>query len=220
MKTMNSSVSRCLKVDFKAFEKVGENMYMLSWGVVPEMERVAVYDERTGEHTFTGEVIETDLVTYESGVFVGVLNVDSLAKVFESSTRQPSVSELASMCKGMELSDEEVIPFLKGWKVSELKTYDESSEVNDCIIVHDGNELHYWASKSERNDLKNAVRDYVAMGRTEYRLDLRDLSDPGIEPTSPVSPSLAGRFFTLHFPQNSPLNLPMPAPFTSFTPAL
>ena len=174
MKTMNSSVSRCLRVDFKAFEKIGENMYMLSWGVVPEMERVAVYDEGTGEHTFTGEVIRTDWVTYESGVFVGVLNVDSLAKVFESSTRQPSVSELASMCKGMELSDEEVIPFLKGWKVSELKAYDESSEVNDCIIVHEGNELHYWASKSERNDLKNAVRDYVAMGRTEYRLDLRD----------------------------------------------
>ena len=35
-----------------------------------------------------------------------------------------------------------------------------------------------------------------------------DLSDPGIEPTSPVSPSLAGRFFTLHFPQNSPLISP------------
>ena len=47
-----------------------------------------------------------------------------------------------------------------------------------------------------------------------------DLSDPGIEPTSPVSPSLAGGFFTLHFPQNSLLNLPMPAPLTSFTPAL
>ena len=47
-----------------------------------------------------------------------------------------------------------------------------------------------------------------------------DLPDPGTEPTSPVSPSLAGGFFTLHCSQNPPLNLASPAPFTSFTPAL
>ena len=59
-------------------------------------------------------------------------------------------------------------------KLYNLKEYDNSSEVNDCIIMYQGQELHYWASKDERNDLKNAVRDCVAMGRTEYRLDLRD----------------------------------------------
>lgn len=59
-------------------------------------------------------------------------------------------------------------------KLYNLEEYDNSSEVNDCIIVYQEHELHYWASKSERNDLKNAIRDYVSMGRTEYRLDLRD----------------------------------------------
>ena len=59
-------------------------------------------------------------------------------------------------------------------KLYNLEEYDNSSEVNDCIIMYKGQELHYWASKDERNDLKNAVRDCVAMGRTEYRLDLRD----------------------------------------------
>lgn len=59
-------------------------------------------------------------------------------------------------------------------KLDELHRYDESSEVNDCIIVYKGEEIHYWANKTERNDLKNAVRDCIAMGRTEYRLDLRD----------------------------------------------
>lgn len=59
-------------------------------------------------------------------------------------------------------------------KLDELHRYDESSEVNDCIIVYQGEEIHYWADKTERNDLKNAVRDCIAMGRDIYRLDLRD----------------------------------------------
>ena len=59
-------------------------------------------------------------------------------------------------------------------KLNELHKYDESSEVNDCIIVYQGEEIHYWANKTERNDLKNAVRDCIAMGREYYRLDLRD----------------------------------------------
>ena len=63
---------------------------------------------------------------------------------------------------------------VKDRKLRELERYDESEEVNDCIIVYQGKELHYWASKDERNDLKNAVRDCIAMGRETYRLDLRD----------------------------------------------
>ena len=63
---------------------------------------------------------------------------------------------------------------VKDRKLRELKRYDESEEVNDCIIMYQGQELHYWASKDERNDLKNAVRDCIAMGRDTYRLDLRD----------------------------------------------
>ena len=59
-------------------------------------------------------------------------------------------------------------------KLDELHRYDESEEVNDCIIMYQGQELHYWASKDERNDLKNAVRDCIVMGRDSYRLDLRD----------------------------------------------
>ena len=59
-------------------------------------------------------------------------------------------------------------------KLRDLKEYDNSSNVNSCIIVYQGHELSYWASKDERNDLKNAVRDCISIGRTEYRLDLRD----------------------------------------------
>lgn len=74
----------------------------------------------------------------------------------------------------IELPIEMKLKRTKDRKLLELKRYDESDEVNDCIIMYQGQELHYWASKDERNDLKNAVRDCIAMGRETYRLDLRD----------------------------------------------
>ena len=73
-----------------------------------------------------------------------------------------------------EPTEEELLSSEKEMKLNELSFFDESEEVNDCVIVYQGKELHYWADKTERNDLKNAVRDYLSMGRTEYRLDLRD----------------------------------------------
>lgn len=74
-----------------------------------------------------------------------------------------------------EPSVAELLESAKRRKLDELYAYDESKEVNDCIIVYQGQELHYWANKTERDALKGALRDCMAMGRTEYRLDLRGL---------------------------------------------
>ena len=74
----------------------------------------------------------------------------------------------------IELTERQLYRRAMARKLRDLESYDNSSEVNDCIIVYQGNELHYWASKDERNDLKNAVRDCISMGRDTYRLDLRD----------------------------------------------
>lgn len=71
-------------------------------------------------------------------------------------------------------SAEVLLERAKKRKLLDLYAYDESSEVNDCIIVYQGQELHYWANKTERDALKGAVRDCMAMGREFYRLDLRD----------------------------------------------
>ena len=71
-------------------------------------------------------------------------------------------------------SEEELLERAKQRKLRELYAYDESKEVNDCIIVYQGQELHYWANKTERDALKGALRDCMAMGREFYRLDLRD----------------------------------------------
>ena len=59
-------------------------------------------------------------------------------------------------------------------KLCDLEAYDSSSEVNDCIIMYQGQELHYWANKTERDALKGALRDCISMGRDTYRLDLRE----------------------------------------------
>lgn len=60
-------------------------------------------------------------------------------------------------------------------KIREIERHDSSSEVNKCYIKTAGNELSYWANKSERSSLKSAVNDCIIMNRNTYRLDLRDL---------------------------------------------
>lgn len=69
-------------------------------------------------------------------------------------------------------------------KLEQLTIYDESDKVNDCIIVYKANRFHFWANKVERDTLKGAVQDFINLGRTEYRLDLREL---GVSLTVPCS---------------------------------
>lgn len=72
-------------------------------------------------------------------------------------------------------SEEELVKTYKIQKLQDLYSYDESSEVNDCIIIKDNQELHYWANKTDRDSLKGVVRDYISLGKEKYRLDLREL---------------------------------------------
>ena len=55
-----------------------------------------------------------------------------------------------------------------------LRDYDSSKEVNICYIILGDNQLSYWADRTERSSLKTAVQDCIALGRTTYRLDLRE----------------------------------------------
>jgi hypothetical protein len=60
-------------------------------------------------------------------------------------------------------------------KIREIEDYDHSSSVNECFISYGGQQLPYWASKSERDDLKGVINDYILLGEDSYRLDLREL---------------------------------------------
>jgi len=55
-----------------------------------------------------------------------------------------------------------------------LYSYDSSEKINNCIIVYNNEKIRYWANKHERDALKSALQDCIAIGRTVYRLDLRD----------------------------------------------
>lgn len=70
---------------------------------------------------------------------------------------------------------EQLLNRAKREMVRHIEDYDDSEEVNDCIIIKDGVEMNYWADKEERDSLKGAVRDCISVGRETYRLDLRDL---------------------------------------------
>lgn len=75
----------------------------------------------------------------------------------------------------IEPTAEQLLAQAKNKKIAEIKAYDESRSVNNCIIVYNGQSLNYWANKSERDDLKGAIRDCITTGRTQYRLDLREI---------------------------------------------
>lgn len=74
----------------------------------------------------------------------------------------------------VEPSEKQLLERARIHKLRELHDYDESKEVNNCIIVYQGVEMDYWADKHERDALKSALADFIAMGRLTYRLDLRE----------------------------------------------
>lgn len=59
-------------------------------------------------------------------------------------------------------------------KLMEIESYDSSSDVNECLIHYQGETIPYWADKTTRTTLKEAVRDCIAVGLDKYRLDLRE----------------------------------------------
>lgn len=73
------------------------------------------------------------------------------------------------------LSEEELLDEVKKEKIALINKYDNSEEINQCVIRQDENEFYYWANKSERSTLKTAIQDCLTMGIETYRLDLREL---------------------------------------------
>lgn len=73
-----------------------------------------------------------------------------------------------------EPTEEQLLERARQRKIDALHAYDESEEVNNCIIVYQGQEFNYWADKFERDALKGTLKDCIALSRETYRLDLRD----------------------------------------------
>lgn len=166
---MNTVINRCAQGEFSAIEKLAEGVYRFGWGVQVEMLSVIENDAPTGEY------VESGMVTYEATMFYGQPTAERITTILADAMRTPTLEEVDAMLIGIGASDDERLTALKSFKKSEIERYDKSSAVDGCYIVKDGQLITYWADKDVRDDLKGAVRDYIAIGKETYRLDLREL---------------------------------------------
>ena len=67
---INSSISRCLIEDFKAYEKINENTCKLSWGKEDELKLVRANNK---DSNAKDSYEPTGVCTYESGIYKGIL---------------------------------------------------------------------------------------------------------------------------------------------------
>ena len=163
----NTSISKRLKSDFKAFEVIGENIYKLSWGKEDEVERVKVFNEETKKHEYTDQVNNTDYCTYESGIYTGVLTPYLLdVNGLDNRTRHASLQEYKDIYDGMGLSRDQQIPLLKEKLINEIDRYDKSDYVNSFII----NGVSIWLDKATRSGLLLRFQSEQAVGKTETTL--------------------------------------------------
>lgn len=166
---MSSVISRCAQSEFSAVKKLSEGVYRFGWGVQTEMLPVIENDEPTGEYVASG------MVTYEASMLYGTPSLERLESMLTGVQRIPSLQEVDAILSGVGFDDGVRAKVLQSFKIRELERYDESSAVNECFITYNGQLFPYWSSKSERNDLKQAVLNYRDKGYSDYRLDLRDV---------------------------------------------
>lgn len=175
MKKMNTSISRCLKSDFKVFEKLEDNLYMLAWGKQDEVERVSVRNEETGEVTYTGEVLETDWCNYESGVYRGVLTPYLLDEnVMSVANRVASVAEYKALYDAMGVSDESQLPLLREKLKETITRYDKSDAVNDFTIGG----IHLWLDSTMRSKVKENLETCQTFGEENTTLRFEGMAFP------------------------------------------
>ena len=170
----NTSISRCLKSDFKAFERLSENTFMLRWGMEGVVERVSEYNEETGEHTYTGEVIDTDWCTYESGVYKGKLRTDVLDKYLGKAGRLPRMEELKAIGLEMGLTEEALLTWMKKHMLNTIHKYDKSKNVEDFTIGG----VHIWLDSNLRTKVWENLMTAQQKGEENVTLRYEGMAFP------------------------------------------
>lgn len=151
---MGTIISQCNKKDFRVVQLIADNVYDVKWGA-----EIHGFDE--------------EYVTFENTIWYGALNENAIDYILSNAQRNASIDEIGDMA--FMLDEQSKLELLKKYKIIEIERYDKSKDVDACYITHNGNSLNYWADKSERDELKGAVRDCINVGRELYRLDLRDI---------------------------------------------
>ena len=168
-------ISQCKKAEFKPFVKVAKDVFDFRWGKEDVVEHVGKINEKTGEWELTGEVKETSLCTYELHRFFGSMPTPyMLTRTFNMGQRVPSMEEMKQIGEALEMTEEQMVPWMKEQLKRAINKYDKSKAVENFTIGG----VNVWLDKETRTGLLLRFQSEAAMGKTETALWYNGVSFP------------------------------------------
>lgn len=153
---MNTSISICLKSDFKVFEKISDNKFKLCWGK---------------------EDLGDDYCSYASGVYTGPiesLTPNVLEREIANSGRDMSCNEYIEFFKYINITNINKVNVLRRTLLKTISKYGESNNVDGFFI----NNIHIWLDKAIRVGLSLRFQAEKAKGLTDTTLWYNTLQFP------------------------------------------
>lgn len=168
-------ISQGKKADFKPFVKIANDVFDFRWGKEDVVERVGKINEETGEWELTGEVKETSLCTYELHRFFGSMPTPyMLTRHFNMGQRVPSMAEMKAIGEALEMTEEQMIPWMKEQLKRAINKYDKSKAVENFTI----NGVDVWLDKDTRTGLLLRFQAEQSAGKTETTLWYNGIAFP------------------------------------------
>lgn len=168
-------ISQGKKVEFHPYVEIAHDVFDIRWGKEDVTEKVGKFDEKKGEWVLTGEVKETNLCTYEIHRFYGSKPTPMmLTNTFAKGRRIPNMAELKVIGEALEMSAEQMLPWMKEQMKRSIVKYDESSSVNNFTVGG----VNVWLDKATRAGLLLRFESEKALGKEETTLWYGSMSFP------------------------------------------
>lgn len=133
--------------DFKPFEKVGESNYCFNWG--------------------QEQIKETSHCSYETCSFYGFMpSYHMITFAFNKGERVPSMSEMKTIGVSLEMTEEEMIPWMKEQLKRAIAKHDKSRGTNG-VENFTINGVNLWLDKDTRTGLLLRFQAEKAQGKTD-----------------------------------------------------
>lgn len=168
---------RKLKSDFSVFKQNG-NVIDIYWDFKPEVNRIFVIDEGTGQPEYTGEVTETDWCTcmherypvpptiqqVKNTILKGSANYGTLG----------SASEMRDIAFAIGEEEPDVVMFVREMLLRMIERYDSSSSVNEFSVSG----VKLWLDYELRGKVEENLKSCENEGLTETVLRINGMEFP------------------------------------------
>ena len=159
-------ISQSKKDAFKPYNKIADDVHEISWGKEDIFEKVHQFDEKKGEWVLTGEVKETSLCTYEVCRFFGSMPTSyMLTRTFNMAQRVPSMGEMKVIGEALEMSEEQMLPWMKEQLKRAINKHDKSRG-SDGVENFTIGGINVWMDKDTRTGLLLRFQAEKASGKT------------------------------------------------------